>query len=349
MKAAVYYGPRDVRVEEVSEPNLEPGEALLKVMFCGVCGTDIKTYLRGHPMFEPPCILGHEPVGEIVEARPGQDAVARGRASVGVGDMVAVAPYVPCDNCRLCLKGRQEMCASKAGIAGAFCEYIRIPGEVVAKGVLEVPEGMSPRVACLAEPVACCLNAVEATPLDPGDCVLITGAGPMGLLMLELCKARGAGEILVSEPSKTRRMEVARRGARVIDPRAEDVGDRVKAETGGDGADAAFVCVGAADALESAMASVRPGGSVNLFGGFPGGSRVMVDPNAIHYSEIALLGSFGFAPRHFHMGMRLLASGRLDVAGLVTREFALDDVCLALDAGASGEALKVLLRMGENE
>ncbi|MDI6638305.1 MAG: alcohol dehydrogenase catalytic domain-containing protein [Bacillota bacterium] len=347
MKAAVYYGPRDVRVEEVSEPSLEPGEALLKVMFCGVCGTDIKTYLRGHPMFEPPCILGHEPVGEIVEVCPGQDAQARERVSVG--DVVAVAPYVPCDNCRLCLKGRQEMCASKEGITGAFCEYIKVPGEVLAKGVCRIPEGLSPRVACLAEPVACCLNAVEATPLDPGDSVLISGAGPMGLLMLELCKVRGAGAILVSEPSETRRLEATRRGAQVIDPRVEDVGHRVNAETGGDGADAAFVCVGAADALEGAMSSVRPGGKVNLFGGFPGESRVVVDPNTIHYREVVLLGSFGFAPRHFHMAMRLLASGRLDIAGLLSWEFALDEVGLALNAGASGEALKVLLRMDGDE
>lgn len=343
----MYHGPRDVRVEEVSEPSLASGEALLRVMFCGVCGTDIKTYLRGHPMFEPPCILGHEPVGEIVEVRPGQDGRARGRVSVG--DVVAVAPYVPCGNCRLCLKNRQEMCASKEGIAGAFCEYVKVPGEVLAKGVCRIPEGLSPRVACLAEPVACCLNAVEATPFDPGDSVLIGGAGPMGLLMLELCKVRGAGVILVSEPGETRRLEAARRGAQVIDPRVEDVGDRVNAETGGDGADAAFICVGAADALGSAIASVRPGGKVNLFGGFPSGSRVAVDPNTIHYREVMLLGSFGFAPRHFHMAMKLLASGRLDVAGLLSSEFTLDDVGLALDAGASGEAFKVLLRMDGDE
>ncbi|HHY33025.1 MAG TPA: alcohol dehydrogenase catalytic domain-containing protein [Firmicutes bacterium] len=347
MKAAVYYGPRDVRVENVSEPALEPGEALLKVMFCGVCGTDIKTYLRGHPMFEPPCILGHEPVGEIVEMRPGNDA--RGTGRVSVGDVVAVAPYVPCDKCRLCLKGRQEMCASKEGIAGAFCEYIRLPGEVLAKGACKVPGGLSPRAACLAEPVACCLNAVDATSFDPGDSVLINGAGPMGLLMLELCKIRGAGAIFVSEPSETRRREAARRGALVIDPRVEDVRNRVNAETGGDGADAAFVCVGAAGALEDAVASVRPGGRVNLFGGFPGGSEVPLDPNAIHYREVMLLGSFGFAPRHFHMAIRLLASGRLDVSGLLSQEFSLDDVGLALDTGASGETLKVLLRMGGDE
>lgn len=343
----MYHGPRDVQVEDVSEPNLEPGEALLKVMFCGVCGTDIKTYLRGHPMFEPPCILGHEPVGEIVEVRPGKEARATGRVSVG--DVVAVAPYVPCGNCRLCLKGRQEMCASKEGLTGAFCEYIRVPGEILAKGVCRIPEGLSPKLACLAEPVACCLNAVDATPFDPGDCVLISGAGPMGLLMLELCKVRGAGAILVSEPSETRRLEAVRRGALAIDPRVEDVRGWVNAETGGEGADAAFVCVGAADALEDAMASVRPGGKVNLFGGFPGGSQVTVDPNAIHYREVMLLGSFGFAPRHFHMAMGLLASGRLDVAGLLSREFTLDDVGRALDAGASGETLKVLLRMGGND
>ncbi|MGE5585588.1 MAG: zinc-dependent alcohol dehydrogenase [Bacillota bacterium] len=347
MKAAVYHGPRDVRVEEVAGPSLDPGDALLKVMYCGVCGTDIKTYRRGHPMFEPPCILGHEPVGEIVEVRPGQGAAAAG--CVSVGDVVAVAPYVPCDNCRLCLKGRQEMCSSKAGIAGAFCEYIRVPGEVLAKGVSRLPEGLSPRVACLAEPIACCLNAIEAVPFDPGDSVLISGAGPMGLLMLELCKARGAGTIFVSEPSETRRAEAERRGARVIDPGAGDVGHQLKALAGADGTDAAFVCVGASDALESAIASVRPGGRVNLFGGFPGGSRVTLDPNTIHYGEVTLLGSFGFAPRHFHMGMRLLASGRLDVAGLLTCEFSLDDVVLALDTGASGEALKVLLRMNGHE
>ncbi|MCR4403339.1 MAG: alcohol dehydrogenase catalytic domain-containing protein [Firmicutes bacterium] len=342
MKAAVYYSPRDVRVEEVPMPRLEAGEALLKVEYCGVCGTDVKTYLRGHPMFEPPCILGHEPVGEIVEVRQGR--AGRGMERFSVGDKVAVAPYVPCDNCRQCLKGRQEMCASKDGISGAFCEYVRVPSQVLAKGVSRIPDALSARVACLAEPLACCLNALEVTPFDPGDCVLVHGAGPMGLLMLELCKARGAGSILVSEPCDARRSEAQRRGAQVIDPRQEDVRARVSSETRGDGADAAFICVGAGDALKDAVASVAPGGKVNVFGGFPSGSSVALDPNAIHYREVAILGSFGFAPRHFHMAMRLLGSGRLDVEDLVSREFTLEDVGLALDAGASGETLKVLLR-----
>lgn len=344
MKAAVYYGPEDVRVEEVPRPVLEPGDALLRVMVCGVCGTDVKTYLRGHPMFKPPCILGHEPVGEIVEIRAGN-----GVGPVSIGDTVVLAPYVPCNNCRFCLKGREEICTHKQGINGAFCEYIRVPREVAAKGMLRVPEALSPKIACLAEPLACCLNAVEDSPFDPGDSILIAGAGPMGLLMLELCKARGAGTVLVSEPNEMRRFEASRRGAKTADPRSTDISEWAKAEAGGEGVDVVFVCVGVSGAIETVVAASRPGGKINVFGGFPGGSRVAIDPNMIHYSEVTLLGSFGFAPRHFHMAMNLLASARLDVAGLLTHEFPLDDVRLALGAGASGEALKVLLRVGRDD
>lgn len=343
MKAAVYHGPGDIRLETAPKPVPGPRDALVRTGWVGLCGTDIKTFLRGHPMFKPPCILGHELVGRLEQLGPECTGV-----QAAVGDMVAVAPYVPCNHCRLCLKGREELCSQKAGIEGAFCEYVLVPHEVAVQGLVRVPESLDPRSACLAEPLACCLNALEDTPLDPGDTVLIVGAGPMGLLMLELAKTCGAGRIFVSEPNECRRGEAGARGAAVINPMDRPLKEWVGEQTGGLGVDAVFVCVGLPSALEAVWEAVRPGGTVNIFGGLPTGSHVDLDPNRVHYAEMVITGSFGFAPRHFRRALDLLAAGRFNVDTVISGEFPLEQIADAFQAGASGEAFKVLIRMDGN-
>jgi L-iditol 2-dehydrogenase len=241
LKALVYHGPGDLRIENVNSPMLEDGDALLEVSYCGLCGTDVKTYRRGHHMFTPPCILGHEVVGKIVEIKG-----KSGRPDINVGDKVAVAPYVPCYSCVYCRKGREELCINKGWIEGAFAEFVRIPAEVLNKGTFHIRLDEHFKLACLAEPLACCVNAVEDSNVKLADTVMIIGAGPMGLLMLELCKTMGASKILVSEPNELRRNKAAESGAFVMGSQDEDadVSQWIKDETGGVGADVVFVCVG---------------------------------------------------------------------------------------------------------
>ncbi|MDD4336218.1 MAG: alcohol dehydrogenase catalytic domain-containing protein [Firmicutes bacterium] len=342
MKAVVYHGPGDLRIENVNDPVLNEGDALLKVLYSGLCGTDVKTYRRGHHMFTPPCILGHEVVGRI-EAIEGNLA----RPDIAVGDLVAVAPYVPCYGCAHCRNDREELCNNKDGIEGAFAEWIKIPAEVVSKGTFHVPSIEGLKLACLSEPLACCVNAVQDSRVSLGDVVMIIGAGPMGQLMLELCKSVGASKVLVSEPNDFRRNKAAERQAVVLNPAGEgvDVSAWVKEQTGGVGADVVFVCVGSTDAVEVALGCVRKGGTVNLFGGLPGGSRITVDPHILHYDEVILTGSFGFTPLQFHTALTMLAGGAIDAGSIITHEFDLDQAVEAFDMASSGKALKILLKV----
>lgn len=343
MKAAVYNGPGKLSITDIEAPVVGPGEALLEVKYCGVCGTDVKTYVRGHHMFTPPCVLGHEVVGRIVELKE----PARG-VTVREGDLVAVAPYVPCYSCAMCRRDRHELCRTKDWIDGGFAQYLKIPSGVLLKGTFAIPEGMDPKAACLSEPLACCVNAITDTPVRLGDTVLILGAGPMGLLILELCKASGAAVILVSEPDDRRRKFAADRGARVCDPSEKDLKEWVKDATGGVGADTVFVCVGAADAVKEGMSVAGQGGTVNIFGGLPGGAELTVDPRRIHYDEVTLAGSFGFTPEHFKIAMDLIASQRVCVEGIITHEFSIDNAAEALETAASGKALKALIAVNED-
>lgn len=345
MKALVYYGPGDLRIENVDSPMLEDGDALLEVSYCGLCGTDVKTYRRGHHMFTPPCILGHEVVGRIVEIKG-----KSGRPDITVGDKVAVAPYVPCYSCVYCRKGREELCINKSWIEGAFAEFVRIPAEVLNKGTFHIQSDEHFKLACLAEPLACCVNAVEDSNVKLADTVMIIGAGPMGLLMLELCKTMGVSKILVSEPNEWRRNKAAESGAFVMGHQDEnaDVSQWVKDETDGVGADVVFVCVGTVDAVDSAFGCVRKGGLINIFGGLPGGSRLTINPNILHYDEVIVTGSFGFTPLQFHTALTLLTDGTVDVGNIITHVFGIDQAKEAFDMASSGKALKILLEVNGN-
>lgn len=343
MRAAVYHGPGDLRVERIPKPEAMPGGALLEVSYCGLCGTDIKTYRRGHHMFTPPCVLGHEVVGRIVEMKDPPSSV-----SVKEGDLVAVAPYVPCFVCSLCARGRHELCRHKDWIDGGFAEYVAVPSGVLEKGTFRVPDGLDLRVAALAEPLACCLNAVTDSNVRMGETVLIIGAGPMGMMMLESCKAVGATKLLVSEPDELRRSQAEGRGALGIDPGRNSVAEWVNDVTCGAGADAVFVCVGAAEAVGEAMAAAGPGGIVNVFGGLAGGTTISVDARRIHYDEVTLTGSFGFAPEHFRVALAMLASGRVGAEGIITHEFGLDDAARAFETASTGKCLKAVIRVGED-
>jgi len=211
-----------------------------------------------------------------------------------------------------------------------------------------VPDGLDPRVAALAEPLACCLNAVTDSGVHMGDNVLVIGAGPMGMMMLESCKAAGATRLLVSEPDELRRSQAQRRGAQTVDPGQTSAAAWANDLTGGAGADVVFVCVGAAEAVGEAMAAAGPGGTVNVFGGLSGGTTISVDAKRVHYDEVTLTGSFGFAPEHFRTALAMLASGRLNVEGIITHEFGLDDAASAFETAAAGKCLKAVIRVGKD-
>lgn len=213
-------------IEEVPRPTIGPEEILVEVKASGICGTDVKTYLRGHRFFQPPCILGHEFAGVVAE-------VGSQVEGFQVGDRVAVAPYVPCGFCPLCQAGHYELCQNKSGVAsGAFTEFVAVPKEVIQRGTVRLPKGMSFAAGALAEPVACVLNGLEDCRLELGATLLIMGAGPMGLLAAQATLAQGAGQVIVSEYNEARLAKAAEIGARAVHPEKEDLLEVIKQATG---------------------------------------------------------------------------------------------------------------------
>jgi len=340
VKAAVYHGPKQMTIEEVPRPTIGPEEILVEVKASGICGTDVKTYLRGHRFFQPPCILGHEFAGVVAE-------VGSQVEGFQVGDRVAVAPYVPCGFCPLCQAGHYELCQNKSGVAsGAFTEFVAVPKEVIQRGTVRLPKGMSFAAGALAEPVACVLNGLEDCRLELGATLLIMGAGPMGLLAAQATLAQGAGQVIVSEYNEARLAKAAEIGARAVHPEKEDLLEVIKQATGGALAQAVLVCVGTREAVEEAQRYVAPGGVINMFGGLPSGTAVSIDAGLIHYQQVSLVGSFGFTHIQYRRAVQLMAGGRLDAERLITHTLPLEEAERGINLSVEQRALKVMLVNG---
>jgi L-iditol 2-dehydrogenase len=339
MKSLKYYGPGNLQLEETERPRVGPGEVLLAVEACGVCATDVKTFLRGHPKIKPGAGLGHEISGVVVEA-PESNVWQPGMR-------VTVAPYVPCESCVQCRRGRYSLCPNlfkELLDPGGFSEFVRVPARLAEFGMIPLPSGLDSHTICFAEPVACCLHGFSSIQMGSGKSLMIIGDGVMGLLQAAIGRVAGARPILLSGMSPERMAVAAGIADKVIDARTEDVAATVLHDTGGEGADCVMVSVADARAALTAMSLVRKGGAINLFAGMPAGSTLTVDMNRIHYDETMLTGSFGFGPNDFRAAVDLLATGKLDVQRLVTSQVPLSEVTSALEKLARQEGLKTIVQ-----
>lgn len=341
MKALKYYGPGTAEVEDIPVPTAGPGEVLIAVRACGVCATDVKTFVRGHPKIRPGSVLGHEIAGIVAEVD--------GVEGLHPGERVAVAPYVPCGACPQCERGHFSLCERLFDVLvepGGFSEFLRVPSRIVAGGLLPLPDGTSFVEASFAEPLACCLHGLEMLGVREGESLLIVGDGPMGLLQAELGRLFGAKPIILSGMIPERLAGAARIADIVIDAQREDVAEAVRRATGG-GADRVMVSVGEAAVAQSALALVRKGGAINLFAGMARDAQLTVDVNRIHYDEITILGSFGFGPEHFRRALELIAGRQVSVRELVTATVPLTGVKAALEAAAHHRGIKTVVVFGE--
>ena len=344
MKALKYYGPGNIRVEEVPRPEAMKGEALLAVKACGICATDIKTFVRGHPKIQPGSGLGHEISGVVINA-PGSTQWPE-------GTRVVVAPYVPCGSCRQCKRGRYSLCPrlfEEALDPGGFSEFVRVPQRLVSQGMIAVPESLNPDAMCFAEPVACCLHAFSSINVQPGESLFIIGDGVMGLLQAKLGRWIGAKPVILSGIIPERLKLAADTAEVVIDVRREDVVSTVRRATEGEGADKVIVSVADVTAAQTGLAAVRKGGAINLFAGMPAGSSLAVDMNRIHYDEVLLTGSFGFGPDDFRKAVELIATKQIDVMPLVTGAVPLEGVMAAMDRLVHQQDLKIIVHSTEQE
>jgi L-iditol 2-dehydrogenase len=342
VKAAVLNRINDIRHQTVADPQLQPGDVLIKVRVATICGTDIRI-LRGKKTagIRYPSILGHEFAGEVVETG--------GHLQFQVGQTVTACPAFACGHCDNCRRGVENLCSNVVAmgyeIDGAFAEYVRVPASGVATGnVFAVPDGITCEQAALVEPLACVMNGQERAEVSTGDVVVILGAGPIGLLHVKLARLAGAKHIIVSQTSAIRRQAALAAGAdEVIDPNVANVVERVREATGGAGADVVICAIGKAELTNDALHMVRPRGRVNLFAGFSKGVQAQVDVNWLHYGELTVTGAFGLTRAQFQRALKLIGSRDIEVDSLVTHRFGLADIPLALETAEQGSAIKVAI------
>lgn len=338
MQAAVFHAPGDVRFEEIPVPTPGPGEVVVQIRRALTCGTDLKTYRRGHPtiMQRVPTPFGHEFAGDIVEVGEGADP----RWQPGM--RVVAANTAPCNRCDYCRLGRQSLCENLSFLWGAYAEQIAIPADIVAQNLYEIPEGMSYEAAALTEPLACAVHGVAETPIAVGDTVAVNGAGPIGLMFVRLATLRGA-RVIASDLSQAR-LDVARDLGAAETVLVHDGLDQVEAVRAltprGRGADAAIEAVGLPEVWEKTVQMVRPGGVVNLFGGSKGGSTFNVSTTWVHYGEVTIKGVFHHTPLFVETALGLLASGQVPAEAFISGQKPLLEVIEALEAMGRGEVIK---------
>jgi len=336
MKAAMFYGPNDVRLEDVPVPRIGPGEVLVKVDTALTCGTDRKMFLRGHPLFKPPFVFGHEFAGTVAE-------VGRDVKGFRPGMRVVAANSAPCNRCFFCRRGAHSMCEDLfIRLSGAFAEYIDVPAPIVEQNLLEIPDGVSFRDAALLEPLACVVHGFERSGVQPGDTVVVNGAGPIGLMFVRLA-SRKAGRIIVTDVRDDRLDRAKRLGAATTLNVAaiDDPAAAVRAlANDGRGPDVAIECVGLPATWETTIRMVRKGGIANLFGGCAAGTTITVDTALIHYSEVQLRGVFHHAPRYVRRALELIADGTVTSDALVTAALPLASLSAVLERLVSQDEIK---------
>lgn len=330
MKAAVFYGQRDLRLEDVPEQEIRPGSVRVQVDWCGICGSDLHEYLAGpiiapkagspHPITldEVPITFGHEFAGEVIEVGGG--------AEFGVGERVAIEPVYRCGECTACRRGAPNLCNKLgfyglSGGGGGLSERAVVPDYMVHR----LPDGLSTEQGALVEPIAVGLRAVRRSGIQEGQSALVFGAGPIGAVTVQCLKAAGAGMIAVAEVAEARKEKALEIGADyVIDPTQEDVVERVKGLTGGDGVDVCFDAAGIEQTFQTALKAARKGGTVVNIAIWEG--EIRIHPNDMVLGELTVAGTIAYTPQDFSDTISMLQDGQIQTEGIITERIPLSDV-----------------------
>jgi len=341
MKAAMYYDIGDVRYEETDVPEIGRGELLIRIGKALTCGTDVKTYKRGHPLLlrKLPALFGHEYAGTIEETGEGVEQFEPGMRVVATNS-------APCGSCFFCKRNNPNLCKQLKNtlVNGAFAEYIRVPEAVVRWNTHQIPDSLSFEKAALTEPLACVVHGIEEADIELGDKVAVIGAGPIGQMLIMLAKKKGASTVIASDLTELRRNMARKAGADIIiDPAKTDPIEIVKQETSGYGADVVIEAVGLPATWEQAVKMTRDAGTTVLFGGAASGTTFEVDTGRFHYGQLTIKGVFHLKPKHVEQALNLLKAGNINTDILISHEMPLSRITDALEMMGEGRSMKIAI------
>lgn len=346
MKAQVFRGVNQLSYEELPVPAIAPDEVLVQVRVVGLCQSDIKK-IR-YPLYEPPRIFGHETAGIVA-------AVGDEVRGDWLGQRVVVMHHIPCMRCGYCLNDNFSMCdvykniSTTAGFTpsgGGFAEYVKVPGHIVQNGgLIPMPDGVSFEQASFVEPTNCCLKAVKKAQIAPGQTVLITGAGPIGLMFIMLVKYFGARAIATDLlPSRIEKaLSVGAEAA--FDARDPELQAKVQALTDGMGVDTTLLAVPSQKAFFQALDCTRKGGKILFFAEFPDELEIPINPNILYRREIDLMGSYSSSYRLQNLATDIVFNRRIDLEALISDRYPLQDLSAAVERASAPtpETYKIII------
>jgi L-iditol 2-dehydrogenase len=334
----MYYNNHDVRLEEIPTPQIGPGELLVRVEACGICGSDVMEWYRRDRV---PLVLGHEIGGQVV-------AVGDGVERYQEGDRVSAAHHVPCNTCHYCLSGHHTICDTLRQTnfdPGGFAEYLRLPAINVDRGVFLLPDEVSYEEATFIEPLACVRRGQRLVHMPPGHSVLVIGSGIAGLLHVQLARALGAGRVIATDINDYRLEAAQQFGADATIHAKEDLPSRLRQVNQGRLADLVIVCTGATSAVTQALQSVERGGTVLFFASTNPGVTTPISVSDLFWrNDITLTTSYAGSPADYAAALELIQARRVDINRMITHRLGLAETGLGFQLVAEAQnSIKVII------
>jgi L-iditol 2-dehydrogenase len=339
-KSVVYYAPGDVRIEDMKPiDSTGDGEVTIRVEACAICGTDIKSYLKGNPRIKPPMIMGHEFCGEIIE-------VGENVEGYKAGQRVTMATTIGCGDCIYCNQGRTNLCRNAEAMGfhypGAMAPYIKIPAKAVRQGHLVDVGDLDSELGALGEPLSCVINGLSRVPMEKIKSALVLGLGPLGMLHAVTIKQKGVPDVCCVE-FPGRRAEMAREmGFTVIDP--ADIDEKYLDLSQGEGFDLVVITAPSNQVQSKAMMYAKKGGYVSYFASRPVGDEfITINSRTLHYNELIVYGTSDSTVEHVKEAVRMLRNNPEAYRPLITHKLSMSDFHKAMDIIKGGSAVKVVL------
>jgi L-iditol 2-dehydrogenase len=337
MRAAVYYRNDDLRITEMPKPKVGPGEALLTVFMCGICGSDVMEWYR---IKKAPRVLGHEVVGKIHDI---------GEAVEGhqIGERVFVSHHVPCDSCFYCLRGEHTACETLHNTnldPGGFAEYTRVPCINVRKGLFPLPNDVTDEEGVFVEPLGCVVRAQEKLGIDPGSAVLVLGSGVSGILHIQLAKSLGASPIIATDIDENRMKYAERFGADAVINAHDDVPQIVMEHNDGRAPERVVVSTAALPAIKQGLQSIDDGGKVLLFAPPPPDVSFKINLNMLWSNQLTITTSYAASPQDLMRSLEFIRTKKVSVENMVTHKLGLEDINVGFKmVEQGGKPLKVII------